>query len=574
MAKGKSKKQQSSSNKKINISIDEISEGKAKKIVNIGGNYIMADIDEEEVQNISNSIEKATYDMNKLEHVYSKLLDKENSSYVTTLEELTALAKNTQSDINKILKINGIVKYYVNKEDLIGRVVETIENNINTNYKIDFPNTTLIKKKDKKIFNEMKKIIDDFNEQIDVKNLIIENCISTYSEGNYVMYLKGSNEKGYGVINYPLGITEITNMKIDNEPIITFNVGELKSRLQQNLNKYGSMKSKQPIDLVKTLDEEIKRDYPEEVYNAYSSNDKYAFLSPSRVGACRINNLKGCYGVTPIFKSLSPQLMLETLDKVDRKNLIAQAKKIYFQPTRKEMIKDGKLQYVNEIGYAHTSLINSMGNDTVVYTAMPYIEDLKILEPKNKTTEPQTILQYRNRVLNSLGISYLSGESSSSYNTTTVNYSEMLKTVNKISKQLEPIINKFYKTVLQENGFDLELYPKIVIESTEILDFESRCKLVDILYSKIGISYKTVLETMGIDYNTEIERRKEENNYEVENGLKGFDNIFTPHTNSFTSNSNDLLNTNIDDETNSNGSKKNQDEDKREYDQDNQGSKL
>lgn len=551
--------QTQSQSKKINVSIDAIAEGKAKKIVNINGDYVMTDIITSDTENIIGSIESATYDMAKLEHVYSKSLEKETASYVTTLEELTTLAQNTQSKMEKVVKINGIVKYYINKEDLIGRVMETIENNINTNFTINYPNIPTEKKKDKKMFDEMKAVFDKFNNQIDVVNLIRENGVSTYGEGNYLFYLKGNKDIGYGIVSYPLEVVEITSMNVDGEPIIAFNVVELKTRLQTNINKYGRQKSKQPIQLLNAIKEEIKRDYPIEVFDAYEINDNYAFLNPERVGLCRINNLKGCYGVTPIFKALTPQLMLETLDKVDRKNLIAKAKKIYFQSTRKEMMDSDsnqkKMKFTNEIGYAHTSLLQSMGNDTIVYTAMPYVENLQILEPNQSLTDANTILGYRNRVLNALGIGFLSNESKSSFNTTTVNVDELLKTVNKISKQLEPIINKFYKMVCIENGFPVEFAPTISIQSTDLLSREEKLKLVETLYSKIGVSYDTVLTLLGLDPDTEIRKRIAENKYLLDGVEVTMDDIMSPHITSFTTSGKegDTI-THNDAKTNKNGS--------------------
>ena len=78
------------------------------------------------------------------------------------------------------------------------------------------------------------------------------------------------------------------------------------------------------------IDAEIKRDYSEEIYNAYKGKDQVALLDPKRIGLTRINNLgTGLYGVSPIFKILDALLMLETIDNSDREILKARSKKIY-----------------------------------------------------------------------------------------------------------------------------------------------------------------------------------------------------------------------------------------------------
>jgi hypothetical protein len=565
----KSKEEKIEEIKTISAQIPEIAEGKAMKIVNINGDYVLTDLNNSEMSTLDgNYVEQATYDMSKFDHIYNKVLDKEQTSFVTNIEEIKNLAKNTQTSMRKVQKINGIAKYYINKEDLIGRVVETIENNINVNYKVNYPK---VNKKGfkgyKAMFKNMSEAIDEFNKQINIPNLIAENALSTYTEGNYIYYLMGDKNKGYSIVNYPLGIVEITDMMVDGEPVIAFNVNELTARINKNKAKYGKLKSNKKIKLAEIIENEIKRDYPEEVYDAYVSKDSYAFLDPERVGVSRINNLKGLYGVTPIFKSLSSQLMLDTLDFVDRKNLLDKARKVYFQKTRKELMgKDyTNPMQVNPVGYAHTSLLTAMQDDTIVYTGMPFVESLEILEPKSDVTEANTVLSYRQRVLNALGISFLSGDSKNSVSTISVNYSEILRLVNRVTKQLEPVINKYYQLICEENGFPIELAPTINVESTELIDMENKLKLVETLYSKIGISYKSILEMLDLDFETEKSRREEENKDNLD------EDVFYPHITSFTvsGKEGDVISNN-DKKTNSNGSAKSENLDKQEYDQDHQ----
>lgn len=564
----------------VDLSMPELEKGQSMKITNIGDNYVLSELEtsQDEQSFGSDYVRQATYDFEKLNHTYSRLLDKESSTYVTSTEELTNLAKNTQNSLNKILKINGIVKYYINKEDLIGRVIETIENNVNINFKVNYPNIALnaTKKKELKMIDEIQKLVDKFNKQINIPQLIRNNALTTYSEGNYIYYLMGDYERGYGIVTYPLDLIEVTPMKVDNEPVIALNVNELKSRLQSSRQKYRGLKSNKLIDIEKDIENEIKRDYPKEVYDAFIQKDTYALLDPKRIGVSRINNLKGLYGLTPIFKSLGSQLILETIDKSDQKLLIQKTKKIYYQKSRKELMgeKYTNKKPVNEIGYSHASLVQAMGQDTVIYSSMPYIEDLEILEPKTELTDANTVSNYRNRVLSALGISFVSGESTASSNTIKINYGELLKIVNKISKQLEPVINKFYQLILEENGFLVEYSPTITIEDTELLDADSKLKLLDVVFSKIGLSYDSTFNILGLDTTTEVNKRiKENKGIKIDGVDTSYDSIFAPHSNSYTSNSNDLLNNDKeDDSTNSNGSVKNTDSDKNLYDKERQES--
>lgn len=555
--------------------IPKIPNGEAMRIVNLNGDYVLCELnDSEHKSNFDNYVDKADYDVRKLEHLYDRLLDKENASYSTTSEELTNLAKNTQSNIDKVVKVNGLVAYNINKDDLIGRTVEIIENNINSKYTINYPSVNTLdkksKKKETKMQQELKLAIETFNNQIDIPKLIRNCVVSTYIEGNYVPYLKGDLTKGYGIVKYPLGIVEITTLNIDGEPIVAFNVQDLKSTLQSSISKYGKMKAKSKVEIEDVLLKQVERDYPSEVSEAYKVGDKFTYLDPSRVGVVRINNLGKPYGVTPIFKALPPLLTLETIDDVDRKTIKSKAKKVFFQKLRKEMInEESKTFDTNAMGYSQASLLKAMQDDVVIYTGTPYVESLEILEPKTDVTDNDTVMSNRNRVLNALGISFMTSESKAGQNTVELNYKELLRTINKIVSNLQGVINKFYRTVCEENGFPLEYTPSINIESTLLLDFDTKLRLVDTLFSKVGASYKTTFELLDIDYAEEIQRRKEENEANLDT------DIFIPHANSFTSNSNELLGGKDKNNTkNSNGSTKSENKDKSNYDKERNQTKV
>lgn len=292
-----------------------------------------------------------------------------------------------------------------------------------------------------------------------------------------------------------------------------------------------------------------------------------ALLNPQRVGLNRINNLKGLYGLTPIFKALCPQLMLETVDRSDQKVLIQKTKKIYFQSTEKELID--KPQAINMIGHAHLSLLEAMSQDVIIYTADAHVNDLKLIEPKTELTDERVKSGYKLRILEALGISFISSEGSKSITTTKINYNELLKVINRITKNLEPIINKYYQLICEENGFPLEYAPTIKIESTELLDLELKLKLVETLYSKIGLSYDSILTMLGLDPDAEINKRIKENKVEVDGKIMTTDDIMSPHITSFTTSGKEgdtITHNNPDSNTNNNGSKKSEDVDKQESD--------
>ena len=206
----------------------------------------------------------------------------------------------------------------------------------------------------------------------------------------------------------------------------------------------------------------------------------------------------------------------------------------------------------------------AMQQEDVIYTAPPYTESLEILEPKVELTPSEKIMEYRNRLLSALGISFISAEDGSSYTVTNLNYSELLKSINKISKQLEPIFNKYFKLLCFEKGYKLEKCPTMEIESTELISMESKVALINTYYTTLGLSRETTFKVLGIDIDIETQRRKQEND-------KGLNEIFEPYQTSYNTAGDKIGEEKTETEKkiegkNDNNSKRNADANKREID--------
>ena len=491
---------------------------------------------------LSSLIEKATYDFQNKDHIYSRLLSTlDSGNQILSQKDLDYLALNPQDNLDKILRINQLAKFYINKDDLIGKVYETIESNVNTDIKINFQELPKAKRNKNKERHRAEELIENFNTQINIKNLLRKSIPMTYIEGNYIMYLRNNN--GTYVVDYfPLGVAEISPYEIDGEPIVIINMSELKSRLVSA--GYTNRKGKSLF--MGTIEDEIKANYPIEVYQAYINKEKYAKLNPENTGVVRINSMNGKYGLTPTFKSLSPQLMLDVLATTDKNNATAKGKKIIVQLMRAEMIKDTDGTFASDKWMlAHSELMKAWKNPVVVYTALPFVEDVKYVESKTEQMPIETINYYKNKVLMALGISFLSVENKSSYVISEINIKELMKTINKLSEQIAVVIKKWYSIVLRDSGIDPVFTPDVEVFASDLLEMDIKIKLVDNLFSKMGISYKSAFELLGYSVESELLRRQEENEYEFidpETGEKnyGYDNVFKPHLTSYTSTSADL----------------------------------
>lgn len=472
-----------------------------------------------------------------------------------TIDDIDKLAFNAQSNLNNIKKINNIVRFFVNKNDILGKVYESIETNVNPQWKLSFKN---IKEDEQDIKDKIVELINDFNEKIDLDRLIVDAIPLSYLDGNYPMYLrKDSKNRNYHVDYYPLGVVEVSDYSDNGIPYLLVNINELKCRLQKTYKKT----KKNTALFYENMEKEIKATYPNEVYKAYKNKEKYAKLDIKNSGLIRINNLKRKYGLTPIFKSLKPVIRLENIELSDDKNTLVRGKKIIFQQLVKEFMTASKdmpnINWDQAQAKAHMDLMLALkSKGTSVYTGIPGVTDVKYVEPKLEQTNVQTKNAYRSQIMTSVGVSFLSADKGS-YGAAEISIKELMKMINKISKQLESILKKWYRGLLIDNGIDAKYCPDISIIDSEQLEMEIKLQLIDLLYSKLNCSYETAYGVAGIDINDEYMRRK------TENEDKNFNEVFTPHFTAYT-------NTAKNNDDKGGCPESNNDKSKQEYDKDRQ----
>jgi len=454
--------------------------------------------------------------------IYSTYLN-DRCDYPTSIsiDLLNKLALNPQSNLKDILAINSIIRQYINKDDIIGKTYETIESNVNTNYKLAY-NDFLIKRNKNKLLDKSKEIIKDFNNKINIKSLIRNIVPTTYSEGNYCMYLRKQNDN-YIVDYYPLSIVEVSDYESNGEPYLLINMQKLLSKL---LKTQVTTNKGKPL-FFKDLNTEIQSNYPPEVYQAYKNKDNYAKLNIRYSAIIRTENMNRKYGLTPIFRALKPALMLETFDHTDLVNSKAKGKKIIFQKLRKELMGDnGDKKGFEEMAYAHDNFMKAWKMPTVVVTTPPFVESIEYVEPSTKNTNSDIINQYRSREMIALGITFLASDKGQTVTTANMSIKELIKTIDKITEQIADVLNKWYRVVLLDNGIPADYAPIITINSSEELSLEMKKQLAEFMFCKLGASYETAFDIMNIDINDEKQKRISENS-------QNYSDIFLPHPTSY-----------------------------------------
>ena len=281
-------------------------------------------------------------------------------------------------------------------------------------------------------------------------------------------------------------------------------------------------------------------------------------------GILRLNNLGRKYGVTPIFRTFKPISTLETFEATDKINARSKGKKMIFQKLRKELINaDGEDCSYESMAYSHDSLLKAWRNQIVIFTAPAAVEEISYVEPKVEFIDINSIYYYRGKVFTNLGINFLSNDNKNNFTTATISLKELMKMINKITEQLEEVLKKWYKVVLEDNNIPIEYCPDISVIDSEMLEMDIKLEVATFLYSMLNCSYETAYGALGYDSKSEALKREEENK-------KGLETVFLPRLTAYTNNG-DSNDTPTEDSKSGRPLGKSKNEDKTKQDQNRRG---
>lgn len=457
--------------------------------------------------------------------IMSSVIEYAGANNTLTQARISEVGTGTQSDLAKVLEANTYIRQFINTNDIIGLVYSAINSSINTDFRLSYKNFGTHKKK----MNQLKKaqeLIDDFNMQINVRELIRDAIMTTYTEGNYVCVMR-SNGPNWVVTRYPLGIAEISPYLESSRPIVQINMDSLRDALQRTILKNKKGKALY-FDGVLA---EIEGAFGPEVVEAYKNKESYCRLPIDYTGVCRINTQGGIYGLSPVFRCLSSALILDTLRNADLALANTKRKVIIHQKMRKELANMNQVSNFELLSWNHRNLITAFKQSTVLVTTDPSVEAIEYVCPKVDEVSTTKQNAYSRQVLSSLGVSFLVPDESISATTAKVSWTVLLQQINAIGEQVERMLEGFYRTLLDANGIEAVYAPSIRILDAEMLDPEQRLEFAKLLYGTLNCSLQTTLGTLGFDLEDERARREAEN----ENGI---DEIFAPHLTAYTNSGN------------------------------------
>lgn len=453
----------------------------------------------------------------------SSVFFEESGTYNSpTMDELARLAECPQDDLAKTMRINSILAKYSNLDDVLGIILESLRVNVNTDYRLNYP---AVEGRNKaKTLEKVKAVIDRFNGEIRLAQQIREKIPRAYAEGTVILYLRKSDD-GWVIDTYPLGIASISPYSMGGEPIVLVDIGELKNRLSK-----AAFKTRKGKNLFfESVMEEIRENFPEEVYDAFESKDNYAKLDERNTGVIRIGNNGRKYGLSPMFKSLGASLILETFRNSDMLNAKARSKKVVYQLLNPELLgKNGERNPLVQQQYAHSELLAAYrSGGSVIYTPPAYVKSVDILEPSGEMINKDTVVFYQRKQMTALGIGFLIVESGTSITSAGVSLTQLMRNINAIAESLEDMMHKFYRRVLEAEGLPVEYAPTLKIADAESLEQDLRLKLATFLYSSVNGSLKTTMEILNVDYDEEVARRMAENEAGIDKAFYARESAFT-----------------------------------------------
>ena len=490
------------------------------------GTVVLTSVNELSEERMDNVIRHAIASYDPENKQYSTYLKISASSETLTVDRIDELARGLQSNLTNVQTVNGIIRNYINKDDLIGITYDAIEANVNTEFKCSFAQFPEQRNKTKQV-NYAREVIDDFNAQINVRSLLRAAIPMTYAEGTYITYLRQKDENYIGDY-YPLGIAEISDYLSNGQPVVLINMSKLKSALSKSMLK----DKKNKALFFENQETEIQNNYPDEVYQAFKNGDTYAKLDVDHCGVIRIGNMGQKYGVSPLFRALRPALMLETFDTSDLVNAKAKAKKIIWQQLDPALMgpNNDKKGFAEQVT-AHDNLLRAWKQNTVLVTTAPYVKDIKYVEPKVEMTNIETVKQYRNREMAALGISFLNTDGQQTVSTAKVSLDQLMKNIGKIAEQIEDVLKRWYRIRLEDAGVDPMYCPDVKVSTTEMMGMEMKKAIAQFLFTTLNCSYKTAYEYMGLHAEDELRKRQAETE-------EGYDDVFVARQTSYTSSGN------------------------------------
>ena len=398
-----------------------------------------------------------------------------------------------QDNIDNII---GYAKYCYRKHGIITRVVNIVRDFGTTDIKLDYPS------KNKKI----KKCIEEYNERIDIQQLVSDFIFELALTGNLACY----DRNGKRVDIYPINLITPIPLVVDNKQMIAYN--------NENTSNFSI------TDYGEDINTAIENAYPEEILKGIKEGKQTIPLSTEYAYFAKINASQyESYGtpiILPAFEDLAHKSLLKEAEKATANDIIDKVMLVKIGDA------DNKpsMQLINQ----YNNLLNGLSGS--VRLTVPYYVDAMFVEPQTKIFGAEKFVEIDTDILNTLGVSLslIRGESGGNYSEGIINFSGLVRTIESIQRPISKIIHGLYVAELKRNGLKSEDAPKVSF-SDVVIDKETKLNLIKELFTTAGLPYRILYEEAGFDFDSIKLVREEENE-------EGMDETFKIHSMPFSGN--------------------------------------
>ena len=166
--------------------------------------------------------------------IFSSYPKDATTAETVTIDRLEELTANVNSNVDSLQSLNAIVRQKVLLNDLLGKTVESIFANVNTDFQLNFPIEKGRNKK--KAIESAEPVVRDFLDQINIEALLRDAITVTYLEGNRYYYLK-IDDGNYVIDKLPVGICYVSDYEINGKPALEINIKKLETSLKRHTRK-------------------------------------------------------------------------------------------------------------------------------------------------------------------------------------------------------------------------------------------------------------------------------------------------------------------------------------------------
>lgn len=398
--------------------------------------------------------------------------------------DLEAIFNDPQGNIDKVFYLG---KYYYAKSGIIMRVI-----NIVRDFGIDGIDFHYKKENER-----AKKVIDDFNERIGLKQVLRDMIFELAQSGN----VAGYNRDGKRIDIYPITKIEVSPLIVNNKAVL----------LYKNEQSLDDLTTTMPKGLAKKLD----LTFPKELAKGLRKGDAQIVLDVENTFFHKLNSSRyepyGLPFILTAFDELAHKTVLKEAERATATGIIE--KILLIQVGDKEhKPKQPEIDF-------YSNLVT--GKKGSIKITVPHFVNLKWIEPATDIFGAAKFEQVDQDILNALGVSLtlIRGEGGGNYSEGFIAVTGLIKTIESLREGLIPIVKEWHIKELERNGIGEEYCPETVLKPIEI-DKSAKIELLKYLFQTAGLPYEVLYKESGFDFDVVKLIRENENKDKVEDIFK------------------------------------------------------